>query len=81
MNAIPKDVAAQLCQEICLEQVTRWYSWLFSPCWTCQVFANGNPEKMQIGDRSGYTGCPRVNARFQTQFAGQRVGLPQPSLP
>ena len=73
MNAIPKATAYELCQEIRLEQITRWYSWFFSPCWNCTVFANGNPAKMRISDEPGYTGCARVNAHYQRQIAADRA--------
>lgn len=71
MNAIPKHSALELCQQIRIEQVTRWYAWFFSPCWNCQVYANGKLEKMRIADQPGFTGCERVNARYR-KLSAQR---------
>ncbi len=81
MNAIPKPIAYELCQEIRLEQVTRWYSWFFSPCWNCVVISNGNPAKMRIGDQAGYSGCERVNARYQKRFVLRKEKSPKPMVP
>lgn len=78
MNAIPKPTAIELCQQIRLEQITRWYSWFFSPCWNCELFANGNPEKMRIGDQPAHTGCERVNARYQKYLAQRHPIAPKP---
>ena len=76
MNSIPKQIAFDLCQEIRLEQITRWYAWFFSPCWNCEVVSSGIPAKMRVGDQPGYRGCDRVNARYQQQFVGRKENSP-----
>ncbi len=65
MNPIPKETAVELCKEICLEQVSQWYSWFFSPCWECVVFSGFNPQKLGMANQPGYRGCARVNARYE----------------
>jgi len=59
-QAIPKEVAFQLCEEIRKEKGVR----LFSQCWGCVKFSKNDPAKMCFYDPSDNRGCKLVNARY-----------------
>ncbi|MBS1251028.1 MAG: hypothetical protein MAG451_00057 [Anaerolineales bacterium] len=65
VNAVPGDVALQLCAEIREENRRRWYtpSALFSRlwCWGCRTFTKGNREQMC----GSVVACPQVVARYR----------------
>lgn len=59
-DAIPKDVALQLCKEIQDEKGGKW----FTQCWGCLKFSKGDPAKICVSSRLDYRGCNLVNARY-----------------
>jgi hypothetical protein len=67
VNAIPKDVAWQLCTEIRQEHRGKWYTATWWQCWGCTTFSKGDPAKMCFSNADGYHGCNLVNARFDRQ--------------
>ncbi|UCC58661.1 MAG: hypothetical protein JSW14_01715 [Candidatus Bathyarchaeum sp.] len=58
-QAIPREVAFQLCEEIRKEKGVR----LFSQCWGCVKFSKNDPDKMCFSGPD-YRGCKRVNERY-----------------
>lgn len=68
VDAIPKDVALRLCEEIREENRGKWYRWTAWWCWGCETFCKGDPEKMCVSNRPGYRGCMQVNARYARQL-------------
>lgn len=66
-NAIPKDIALQLCAEIRQENRGKWYSLDYWQCWGCTKFSRGNPECMCMNSQAGCRGCKLINARFDRQ--------------
>jgi len=67
VNAIPEDVAWQLCAEIRQENRGKWYSFAAWQCWGCLTFTKGDPAKMCVSGKPGYRGCNLVNARYDQQ--------------
>jgi len=59
-EAIPKDVALQLCSEIRAEKKVK----LFTQCWGCVKFSKGDPAKMCFSSRTDNRGCGIVNKRY-----------------
>jgi len=59
-EAIPKDVAFQLCEEIRKEKAGRW----FTQCWGCVKFSKGDPTKMCVNSPPDYRGCKLVSERY-----------------
>jgi len=59
-EAIPKDVALQLCSEIRNEKKVK----LFTQCWGCVKFSKGDPAKMCFSSRVDNRGCGIVNKRY-----------------
>ena len=67
VNAIPKDVALQLCAEIRQNYQRRWYTAARWQCWGCMRFSKGDPAKMCVASRPDHRGCNLVNARYGRQ--------------
>ena len=68
-NAIPKEVALQLCSEIRQEVLGKWYTMAGMQCRGCMTFSKGDLAKLCISNRPDYRGCALVNARYDQQFA------------
>lgn len=66
-NAIPQDVAQQLCQEIREDNRGKWYRWTAWWCWGCETFCQNDPDKMCFSNHPDYRGCAQVNARYDQQ--------------
>ncbi len=64
MDAIPKEVALQLGNEIRAENSGKRFSFAWFQCWGCTKFSKGNPDKMCLGSKEGYRGCNLVNNRY-----------------
>jgi hypothetical protein len=64
MDAIPKEVALQLCAEIRQENRGKWYRLARLQCWGCTTYAKGDPDKMCLRSPEGYSGCNLINKRF-----------------
>ena len=68
-NAIPQEVALQLCAEIRQQVRGKWYTSAGMRCWGCTTFTRGDPTKMCVSGKPGYRGCNLVNARFDERLA------------
>lgn len=64
MDAIPRDVALQLCAEIREKNRGKWYSFARMQCRGCMKFSKGNPDKMCVSSREDYRGCNLVNKLY-----------------
>jgi hypothetical protein len=73
MDAIPREVALQLCAEIHEENRGKWYRFAHLQCWGCMSFAKGNPDKMCLSSQEGYRGCNLINKRY-VQWSKFKVG-------
>ena len=67
-NAIPREVALQLCEEIREENRGRWFRWKAWMCWGCTTFTKGDVDKRCVGSQPDYRGCLQVNARYDRQL-------------
>ena len=65
VEAIPKEVAWQLCAEIRQENRGKWYTFAALQCWGCMKFSKGDPAKMCLSSKPGYSGCNLINARYR----------------
>jgi hypothetical protein len=63
MDAIPREVALQLCAEIRQENRSKWYRFANLECWGCTTFAKRNPDKMCLNSQEGCRGCNLINKR------------------
>jgi hypothetical protein len=68
VNAIPKEVALQLCTEIRQQYHNKWYTFAGLQCWGCTLFSKGDPNKTCVNSRPDYRGCNLVNTRYDQQF-------------
>ncbi len=59
-EAIPRDAAIRLCDEI---RITKEHK-LFSQCWGCVKFSKGAFDKMCAASRHDNRGCTLVNAKY-----------------
>jgi len=59
-EAIPREVAIQLCAEIRQEKEHKW----FSQCWGCVKFSKGDFAKMCASSRTDYRGCNLINELY-----------------
>ncbi len=71
MDAIPKDVALQLCGEIRQENRHKWYTPAAMMCWGCTTFSKRDPAKMCFSSQPDYRGCYQINARYDRQLRSQ----------
>ena len=69
MNAIPKDMALQLCAEIRQAYLGKWYTLAGLQCWGCTTFSKGNTTKMCVSSRPDFRGCNLVNARHAQRIS------------
>lgn len=63
-EAVPQDVAYQICADIRAENRRQWYT-VVSPlwCWGCVTFTKGDRDKMC----GAVVSCPQVLARYTEQ--------------
>ena len=66
-NAIPLEIAIQLCAEIRKEAEQNWHTHAARWCWSCQRSSSGDPEKRGFLRAPGNRGCDLVNARYSMQ--------------
>jgi hypothetical protein len=64
MTAIPYPTAAELCEQICLENKPKWYTFDGMWCLGCATFS-GEVEKRCFNNAPGCNGCSQVNQRYQ----------------
>lgn len=67
MEAIPRDVALQLCAEIRDQYRGKWWTLAGLQCWGCWTFTQGDAAKMCVSSRPDNRGCNLVNARYDQQ--------------
>ncbi len=67
MEAIPRDVALQLCTEIRNQYRGKWWTLAGLQCWGCWTFTKGDSAKMCVSSRPDNRGCNLVNARYDQQ--------------
>lgn len=67
-NAIPKEVAFQLCTKIRQQYLGKWYTLAGMQCIGCTTTSKADPTKMCVSSKPGYRGCNLVNARYDKQF-------------
>lgn len=63
-NAIPKDVAFKLCDEIRQQYLGKWYTFKGIQCWGCTTYSKDDPTKMCFSNHPELYGCNLVNDRF-----------------
>jgi hypothetical protein len=66
-NAIPRQVAARLCEQIRNEQRGRWYTFNGLWCWGCATFTGGDVDKRCWASSPEHRGCAQVNARYDRE--------------
>lgn len=64
VNAIPKERAFQICEQIRQKYGGKWYTLAGMQCMGCTTFSKGDPARMCVSSRSDYRGCNLVNAIF-----------------
>ncbi len=62
VNAIPDELALELCAEIRRQNRGKWYTFAGLQCWTCSTFCEGRSSKMRYGCGPDNRGCYLVNA-------------------
>ena len=65
-NAIPKDIAERICNEIYSEYKGKWYTLTGMQCKGCRTFTKGDKSKMCFNKPEDYRGCNLVNKRFDS---------------
>ena len=65
-NAIPDDVALQLCRQIREANRGKLYRWQAWMCWGCTTFTRGETSKMCWCNAPGNRGCIQVNACYDS---------------
>ena len=65
MDALPFDVAMELCETIREEQRIKW----FTQCWGCTTFSKGDVSKMC----GAVVACNRVVKRYQQHHRQTRL--------
>ncbi len=64
-NAIPQEIADELCEEIRTQYRGKWWTVAGWQCWGCTTFTKGDPAKRCYGASSpDNRGCGQVNQRF-----------------
>jgi hypothetical protein len=64
MNAIPKEQALAICEEIHKENRGKWYTVNGLWCWGCATFTKGEIDKRCFAGSPDYRGCAQVNQRY-----------------
>jgi hypothetical protein len=63
-NAIPREVASRLCEQIRQEQQGRWYTLNGLWCWGCATFTGGDVARRCWASNAETRGCTQVNAGY-----------------
>jgi len=61
-QAIPREIALKLCEEIRTENKKKWFSFGKVQCWGCYKWSKGDVEKMCLSSEQG---CNLVNNRYK----------------
>lgn len=67
INAIPKDEALRLCDEIRTQYRDKWWTFAGWQCWGCTTFTHGDVEKRCFNSPPDYRGCNLVSVRYDRQ--------------
>jgi len=67
MEAISREEALKLCEEVRRKNRHKWYSATRWQCWGCVTFTRGELDKMCLRTETGYNGCPQINQRYASQ--------------
>jgi hypothetical protein len=73
MEAIPREIALQLCAEIRQDNRGKWYRFAHTQCWGCTTYAKGNPDKLCLSSQAGNRGCNLINKRYARQSQAKEV--------
>jgi len=63
-RAIPLDVAAAFCREVCRKYDAKGGASQPFRCKLCRALAGGNPRRMRFASKPGNRGCRYVNALY-----------------
>ncbi len=66
MEAIPKDQALELCEQVRRENRGKWYTYPWWWCWGCTTFTKGDVSKRCFNATADHRGCAQVNQRFES---------------
>lgn len=69
LEAIPRETALRLCEEIRAENRGRWWTVNGMWCWGCARFS-GEPDRRCWANAPGNRGCAQVNARYDREVRG-----------
>jgi hypothetical protein len=72
-EAIPREMALTLCQEIREAQRGRWWHWTAWWCWGCEKASGNDPAKMCWHSPPEFRGCAQVNALYSLRSARRRA--------
>ncbi len=64
-QAIPHDVAQQLCDAIRAGHRGKWWRWQYWMCWGCDRATGGDPTQRCWYDPPQHQGCAQVNQRYE----------------
>jgi hypothetical protein len=64
VNAIPDEIALELCAEIREQNRGKWCTFAGLQCWGCSTFCKGHSEIMRFGCRPDNRACNLVNAAY-----------------
>jgi hypothetical protein len=67
MDAISREEALKLCEEVRQENRHKWFSAARWQCWGCVSFTRGDLDKMCLRTPAGYNGCTLVNRRHASR--------------
>lgn len=63
-NAIPRDIAEKLCEEVRAEYQGKWWTLAGLQCWGCTRFSHNDVNQMCLSSASGNRGCELINTRY-----------------
>jgi hypothetical protein len=72
LEAIPQNLALQLCNEISADNRGKWYTFRGLWCWGCVKFSK-TPEQRCYANADN-TGCAQVNKLYAARYAPWRKG-------
>ena len=72
LEAIPQNLALQLCDEISAANRGKWYTLRGLWCWGCRTFSKTPEQRCFAQDNN--TGCPQVNKLYAERYAPWQKG-------
>ncbi len=64
MEAVPRDTAIELCQQVRQRLSGKLFSFWKWQCWGCVKFTKGEIEKMCLFNDGAFNGCGLVNKEW-----------------